>query len=327
MQQYPIPLREEPVTGWAAPNYFKCAGIYQNLLAQAEKLRRHNRQGSYKTRTRYFEAFQRFLRYLAETYRLENLGNLSGKHLASYVEYMQYRNLSPSTIKTDLAAIRFWHDQIPHAKFALPGNEELDLERRKFGRVDRSWSTGEVNRMLAKCLDENHEDFAACIVLARYAALRLHEVLRLDTATARAALQCGCLTIKGKGGKVRWVPINHTVTVELERLLLQTAPGQKLFVPKGKQTHVVRAELQSFILIHKREVQDKDSRRPLTFHGLRHTCAAEWYQRLVSEGKTELEARLQVSKWLGHERDDVTKVYLAGLPQARQEEGGGVNGR
>ena len=31
---------------------------YKNLLSQAEKLRRHNRQGSYKTRERYFEALQ-----------------------------------------------------------------------------------------------------------------------------------------------------------------------------------------------------------------------------------------------------------------------------
>ena len=33
-----------------------------NLAAQAEKFRRHNRQGSYKTKERYYEAFLRFLR-------------------------------------------------------------------------------------------------------------------------------------------------------------------------------------------------------------------------------------------------------------------------
>jgi len=34
---------------------------------------------------------------------------------------------------------------------------------------------------------------------------------------------------------------------------------------------------------------------------------------LISEGYNEKEARRQVSKWLGHERDDVTGVYLASL--------------
>ena len=83
------------------------ANHYTNLRSQAEKLRRHNRQGSYKTKERYFEAYQRFLRYIGDVYRLEKITNLSGKHLSSYVEYMQTKGLSASTIKTDLSAIRF----------------------------------------------------------------------------------------------------------------------------------------------------------------------------------------------------------------------------
>ena len=43
---------------------------YSNLLNQADKLYRHNRQGSYKTKDRYYEAYKRFLRYLAGAYRL-----------------------------------------------------------------------------------------------------------------------------------------------------------------------------------------------------------------------------------------------------------------
>jgi hypothetical protein len=35
--------------------------------------------------------------------------------------------------------------------------------------------------------------------------------------------------------------------------------------------------------------------------------------QLKEEGKTNFEARKQVSIWLGHERDDVTKIYLASL--------------
>ena len=66
-----------------------------NLAAQAEKFRRHNRQGSYKTKERYYEAFLRFLRFTAERFHLEKLANLSGKHLAAYVADMQRRRLSP----------------------------------------------------------------------------------------------------------------------------------------------------------------------------------------------------------------------------------------
>jgi integrase len=286
---------------------------YINLLSQAEKIRRHNRQGSYKTKERYFEAYKRFLRYVGSTYRLEKIANISGKHLSSYIEHMQSKSLSASTIKTDLAAIRFWHDQISNAKHILPSNDEFNLARRKFGDVDRRWSNVEFSRMIGECWHMKRDDFEACIVIARYAALRLHETMRIDTAIARAALKNGFITIKGKGGKIRDVPIQETIRIEFEKFLKLTPPGYKLFVPKGKQTHIAMTELQNFINKHLKLVQDPDSTRPMTYHGLRHTCAAEWYQKLIDEGETDYQARLQVSRWLGHERDDVTRIYLAGV--------------
>ena len=45
-------------------------GIYQALIAQLDKLARHNRQGSYRTKDRYYEAMKRFCRFLANEYRL-----------------------------------------------------------------------------------------------------------------------------------------------------------------------------------------------------------------------------------------------------------------
>ena len=121
---------------------------YINLLAQAEKLYRHNRQGSYKTKERYFEAYKRFLRYLGDVWHVQKLQNISGKHLSSYVTYMKDKNYSAATIKTDLSAIRFWHDQIPNAKYTLPSNSEFSLEKRKFGGVDRTWTDSEFSMML-----------------------------------------------------------------------------------------------------------------------------------------------------------------------------------
>ena len=171
---------------------------YINLLAQANKLYRHNRQGSYKTKARYFEAYKRFLRYLGNTYRLEKLTNISGKHLSDYVAFMKQMDYSPSTMKTDLAAIRFWHDKIPNARYELPTNEDLNLAKRKFGGVDRTWSPAEYARMIGECWNMKRDDYEACIVIARYTALRLHEVMRIDTAIARAALKKRIPHDKGK---------------------------------------------------------------------------------------------------------------------------------
>ena len=83
----------------------KNPGIYQTLIAQLDKVARHIRQGSFRTKERYYEAMKRFCRFLADNYHLQKLANISGKHLTAYIIGMQERGKSASTIKTDLAAI------------------------------------------------------------------------------------------------------------------------------------------------------------------------------------------------------------------------------
>lgn len=289
---------------------------YRNLLAQVDKLHRHNRQGSYQTRARYYEAMQRFCRFLAEVFRLERLANIAPKHIYAYVAYLQEQGKSASTIKTDLSAIRFFHDLIPEPRYELPENADLLLQRRSFGGVDRTWSDEEFNRMLSAALEADREDYVTIFYLGRYAGLRIHECFRIDTATAAIAVKENALTIKGKGGLVRTVPLAVCLAERLRFHLNHTPRGHKLFVPDHQQTHEAIKGLQAFIWLNRSTVQDPDSARPMTFHGLRHTYAAERYQVFIAAGKTPYEARKAVSKLLGHSRDDVTKIYLASLGES-----------
>lgn len=55
----------------------------------------------------------------------------------------------------------------------------------------------------------------------------------------------------------------------------------------------------------------------MTFHGLRHTYAAEKYRELTASGIAELDAHFTVSRLLGHERADVTNIYLASTKKER----------
>lgn len=292
---------------------------YRNLLEQLAKLYRHNRQGSYKTRARYYEAMQRFCRFLAEVYRLERLANIAPKHIYAYVAYLQEGGKSASTIKTDLSAIRFFHDLIPTARYELPGNEDLCLQRRTFGGVDRTWSAGEFNRMLDAAIKADREDFVSVLYLGRFAGLRIHECFRIDTATAAKAVKERKLTIKGKGGLVRTVPLNDLLVQRLQLDLKRTPRGHKLYVPDDQETHEAIKALQAFIWLNRSLAQDKDSTRPMTFHGLRHTYAAEKYQGFIDAGVTPFGARKGVSRLLGHGRDDVTNIYLASLKEGKED--------
>jgi integrase len=62
------------------------------------------------------------------------------------------------------------------------------------------------------------------------------------------------------------------------------------------------------------------------FHGLRHTCAAEWYVKLTGEGMSDYQARKQVSKWLGHERPNITDRYLTSVRNTGSPDESGEDG-
>ena len=148
--------------------------------------------------------------------------------------------------------------------------------------------------------------------VARRSKLR---IIRIDTATAEQALKENAITIKGKGGKVRTVPIeDERVTTHLKKQLEQTPRGHKLLVPDGMPTDRAIHRLQFFIYSNRGDFQE-DASRPLTFHGLRHTYAVEKYRKLIGSGMGSLDAHFVVSWLLGHERADVTDIYLASLPK------------
>jgi len=132
----------------------------------------------------------------------------------------------------------------PNPRFELPDNHLLSLQRRTLGGVDRTWSVPEFNRMLACALSAGREDYITILYLGRYAALRIHERFRIDTAIASKALKENALTIKSKGGLIQKVPLNDILIKRLERHLKDTVRGHKLFVPDG-QDDVPRIYLAS----------------------------------------------------------------------------------
>ena len=113
---------------------------------------------------------------------------------------------------------------------------------------------------------------------------------------------------------MRTVPIeDERILMMLRKLLAQTERGHKLLVPDGMPTDRAINALELFINRYRNEVSDKDSDRRLSFHGLRHTYAAEQYTKLTEDGMSAIDAHYAVSRLLGHERADVTNIYLASV--------------
>lgn len=50
--------------------------------------------------------------------------------------------------------------------------------------------------MIAECWKACREDYAAMLILARYAGLRLHEALRIDTAAAKKSIRIYLASVK-----------------------------------------------------------------------------------------------------------------------------------
>lgn len=144
--------------------------------------------------------------------------------------------------------------------------------------------------------------------------LRIHECFRIDTAAAERALRENALTVKGKGDKMRIVPIeDERILMMLRKLLARTDRGHKLLVPDDVPTDRAINALELFIYRYRNEVSDEGSDRRLTFHGLRHTYAAEQYTKLTKSGMSAIDAHYAVSRLLGHKRADVTNIYLASV--------------
>lgn len=306
---------------------------FNNLFGQTEKIYA-DRTNSYRTEVAYKGGMEQFCKYLAVETKINNIDNFKAKHVIGFVEHLKTEGLSASTQKNYLAAIRDYADRAGIDQRTIPGNDRLELEKRSFGNVDRTWTSREFTEFkeVAKAYDSdrgNGPRMELILDTARYFGCRIEGILNLDLNSINKALSTGELWTKEKNGKMNMKPVETAQQKEILqkiKTLAEENKQNKIFIKDNfKQTY---KEVQNFISNNRENIQDKDriktvdarnaykqtgevQKANLTAHGLRHTYLQAQVGNYLKQGYSFKDACLNVSKLAGHNRKEVTRIYLA----------------
>ena len=304
------------------------------ILQQMDKLFKHTRTGSFKTRARYKSSCTNFLTFVHDTFKLKNLRNLQNKHVASYIKFRQENGIQSKTIKNDLAAIRYLHDMVPLTKYILSDNKtlqkqnEINLDKTPAVKGDRGWTSDEFKNMYNFANERAFENKTAVdtrdvMVLCRTMGLRVAEAVAMHRSQAEEALRTGVYQVRGeaKNGKWRQVPLSEVARQMLEQRLSSVERGSKIFISSTEKTHHAINRVEKFLQNNREQFVTKEGQQKrmyqgktntLTYHGLRYNYVQDRINQELAKGYNFEQAATIITKEVGHERIDVIKVYLGG---------------
>jgi len=241
----------------------------QNLISQIKKINRETNERSYKTRERYYDATERFCGYLAMNFHLQKFQNVREKHLHDYTKYLKETNISTKTIKTELSAIRFFHDHSGSHNI-LPDNNKLNLDKVESSKIDRAWTIEEIKEGIALAKIMGRADVAASLNLGYQFGMRLEETCRCNVSYLKSAIDNEELYVKGKGGQIRYVPVKNEKQMDLLHGLLKYAQmqkktgGEKIFVDSVKGgTEAKKKSIEGWIQRNRDKFTDTSKRMEL----------------------------------------------------------------
>ena len=305
------------------------SNIANNLAVQFKRDIDNCNNGSIETRRRYHPALEdRFAKFLAVEFRLENVNNVSAKHIYAYVDFLQRNGKSASYIMTELSAIRFWHKH-SNCKNKLPENKKLDLEKREVGKYNKGFLDSEMTKMVDVAKSGDRRDVVLGVYIVYHFGLRKNELATLRIYQLEEALESKQLHIpNGKGGQARDIPLDteEQITVLQKILNIAKADGKKssnyLLCDNHKNSvKKVKTALTNWMSNHIDEILDPDRKAQVKegkkeradsgygWHSIRHTYAQKTEERLIARGMNAEQARREVSERLGHHRSGITKIY------------------
>lgn len=285
----------------------------RDLNYQLKQLCLRNRDGSYATQmARERDLCLAALQLSEMGHRHMGVHSLKPKHIVNLVERWRTEGLSAGTIKNRMAHLRWWSEKIDKRSIVARDNSA-------YGIADRTYVTNvskarELTHVqLAKVTDPH---CALSLQLQAEFGLRLEESIKFVPAYADLG---DTLVLKAswcKGGRSREIPVT---TMEQRQLLdaVHAHCGGASLIPAGMryvdQLNRFKYQCSKAGINH--------------VHGHRHAYAQSRYLILTGwecparggptskdltlvQKEVDRSVRLQISRELGHEREQVTAIYL-----------------
>ncbi len=227
------------------------------------------------------------------------LAEVTSEMVSEYRTKRYAEKKSVATVNRELTFLRnAYNVAIRHYKWCFVNPvSSLKFDGEKSGR-DRWLTVEQETALLSKCEGRLHE----IVRLVLNTGLRQDEVLSLTR--AGVDLFRRTVTVRGKGDKIRTIPLN-TAALEILKVKMKTRHiSSDLVFPSGAGTKIIR---QRLVRAFSKAVKDAEL-VDFHFHDLRHTFATRLAQAGVDLYK--------IAKLLGHNDVSTTQRYAHHCPES-----------
>ncbi|MSR15989.1 MAG: integrase [Gammaproteobacteria bacterium] len=285
----------------------------KDLNHQLKKLCDNNRDGSYATQAQR----QRLLSLIAD--QLRDLGfhqlnshSLKPKHVEALTRHWLAETLAVATIKNRMSAVRCWAAKVNRQNVVARSNDAYSIPDRQFV-TNESKARTVTAEALAKVADAH---VRMSLELQQAFGLRREEAIKFIPSYADRGDTLVLKDTWTQGGKAREIPIRTEAQREVLARARKLAGGGSLIPPGRKYVQQLRI------------YEGHTARAGLSkLHRLRHAYAQQRYLEVTGwappaaggpasnsltnvQKARDKEARLVISRELGHERETVTSIYL-----------------
>lgn len=283
-----------------------------DLTYTLRQLCQRNRDGSHNTQADRMRSLALAARQLREAgFRQMKASSLKGKHVQALLERWQGEGLSSGTIKNRLSHLRWWVEKIGKSGILPADNTQLGVAERRY--VTNISKAQELGTGLEQVTDAH---VRMSLQLQAAFGFRREEAIKFQPSYADRGNHIALKGSWAKGGRERTVPVTTSEQFDVLLAAHRLATTGSLIPPHKtyiQQRHVYDGQCKAAGLSH--------------MHGLRHQYAQNRYETLTgwpapaaggppvrtlsdTQRTQDAAARQIISRELGHERLQVTAVYL-----------------